>query len=278
MFVQLFSLAFLLFTCSAQQSTDLNFIEEKNHFNFQKSITAACESSNTVNCTYSVLFSTTFDSTKAFAEIFVNDQVQASAKVILKSKEDTVVVNFNVSKGDSISLNILALIHPPLYEVYNQPDAKGSVIFSSTSRTFLILNTCEGNCTYTIRKRLLSPDWVSGATITITVNNEAPIIFTGQKMDFNISKGDILLFNFNAPTDITGLSVVLYTFDKDLEWFQWYQDIFASPISLINPCGKKILPPSPFGGDLFPITDEEIDTFLQYNYSPLLWLTLTSDD
>lgn len=151
------------------------------------------------------------------------------------------------------------------------------MIRNSIIPPFYMENRCQvARCTYTISSNYDST-WPIDASVSVLVNG-VKTTFIGYDQNFEVSRGDSITFDNNGRTK-EPLSVVIK--DGNDIVFTWIQDNYASPILIDNPCTVPrpyVFPPSPFGGQLYPITNEQIQVFLaKIRSTSPIWFPLTSE-
>ena len=190
-------------------------------------------------------------------------------------------VNFEVNKGDEVVLYFDPKAGSGsdttcVYGIYDQPNGSGTALINNQFTNFNLYNPCASSCTYILKK--ISPSsWPQNANITITVNNNTTQFFNGSSISFSVNKGDSINFKFLTASGTGGNKVAIET-QTAITIFTWLQDGYFSPMTFTNPCNKIPFPPSPFSGKLYPITNEEIEAFLEDLSSPSLWVPITSPD
>lgn len=274
----LFSFVF----CYAQNSVDLSNGESEKNVT-EKAYKVVCESNNDKygTCSYSARFYrlTGGQVCKGTARITING-VGDTFTVDTSDSTGPKIVNFEVYKGDEVVLYFEPNSQSNFscsYGFYDQPNGSGTAFVTSASTSFQLYNPCSNStsCTYTLKKTS-SGTWPQNSFINITVNNGSPQTFTGTNIQFTVQIGDSILFEFFTVQGTGGMSVEIE--DSLFPIFKWFQGGYFSPMTFINPCTKVPYPPSPFGGNFYPITDQQIENFLNDISSPSIWLPITYDD
>lgn len=237
----------------------------------KKSFTADCSSleNGSGTCNYSVVFSipstSPYASYGGSATFSINGQGAPFSVDV--SSSTPFYKNFEVSKGDKIVITFEgSWPYAISFKVYNGPDGTGSVIIDSISNEFHVVNPCESTCSYNlIVSSFSSSPWPEGAHVTLTVSSDPPQTYTYQggtsPVNFSVNKGEMMYFQFTTTsTVLPDLSAMIRENGSPI--FIWYYGAYYSPMTFVNPCTKNSFP-SPFGGDLYPITAEEIEAFIE---------------
>ena len=252
---------FFLLIVKAQSSGD------QDHYNndLSKSFTAVCENSS--NCTYSLVLSTTSSSYNVDVAIFV-DTVNEFSDNIIVTNASPVTVNFNVTQGSQISISFNVPAQPPgsfvRFQLYNQADGNGQLVQDSKNLKFSVLNTCtEGSyCTLAFQ---CSRDWVPNVFAQFKINGTivATLNDTTTAQDVSFKAFDILSVEIvGNPVDIVD-NLIVAVVENQFTLF-WFSNSYFTPMLATGNCLPPSPPiPSPFGGLLIPMTQEQIDLFLK---------------
>ena len=265
----------------------------------EKAFSATCAMEGSINdpvyCTYSLIFGSFVTSGYSGNTTISINNVQKTYSIIIPSNTADYGINFKVQKGDEILITFVP--DAPVsttayaYRVYNAANIEGyssstttrngSLIIGSRARNFQVINPCTGSCTYQIQTTTLSSLWrASGVSIVVFVNGvQQTGKFDGQSnYNYNVLKGDVITYQINStnPTVASGLNAATYDIGPFVKFFEWYSNLYFTPMIVTNNC-TATFPPSPFGGVLVPVPPEALKEFLKANSAPLstLWYAIT---
>lgn len=221
-------------------------------------------------CTYSVSFLCDNGSYTGTASIQI-DGVGKPFGINVNSALPIVYYNFAVVSGDEVTIDFdpITIIDNavPYFKVYDVPNGNGTEILKSTSRTIVMPNECEGDCTF-IMSNPSTVEWVSPACAVVKVNNGRRGIFTGIPIQFNVQKGDIITIEVRLISDGISYEISNDSIVSVPVIFSWYLDSYFTPALVDNQC-NLYLPSPPFGSRLYPVLPEQLQTFLERNSAPI---------
>ena len=237
----------------------------QDHFNnnLSKSFKAVCETSS--NCTYSLVLSSTSTSYNVDVTIFV-DTVNEFSENISVTNASPVTVNFNVTQGSQISItfSVQSAGSYLRFQLYNQADGNGSLVQDSKSLKFLVSNTCTGESSCTL-EFVRSQEWVPNVSAQFKINGTIVATVNDVNMEQIVSYNafDILSVEIvGNPVDIVDNLIVAVFANQFTQY--WFSNSYFTPMIAPGNCLPPSPPiPSPFGGSLIPLTQEQIDLFLK---------------
>ena len=160
------------------------------------------------------------------------------------------------------------------FQLYNQTDGNGVVVQDSKSLKFSVFNTCTGenSCSLSLR------DLQNGHRIFwLNLKSTAPfrqrlIIWPELKL-FRFKAFDNLnCRNCGNPADIID-NLIVAVLENQFSLF-WFSNSYFTPMLATGNCLPPSPPiPSPFGGPLIPLTQEQIDLFFE-NYRNLVFYSV----
>ena len=237
----------------------------QDHFNndLSKSFTAVCE--NSINCTYSLVLSSASTSYNVDVTIFV-DTVNEFSDNISVTNASPVTVNFNVTQESQISISFT--VQPAKsymrFQLYNQADGNGQLVQDSKNLKFSVLNTCAVgiSCTLSFQR---SQNWASNVLAQFKINGTivATLNDVTMEQDVSFKAFDILSVEIvGNPVDIVD-NLIVAVVENQFTLF-WFSNSYFTPMLATGNCLPPSPPiPSPFGGPLIPLTQEQIDLFLK---------------
>ena len=262
---------------------DNSQIQVNSNENLLKSLTATCGGSET--CTFSLVLSSIIENQDYYVQvnIFV-DSDQTKSEAFQVNYGTPRIINFEVKDQSEIQIKFQFPTgrgqNAALFKVYNQPNGGGHIIQYSKSPIFLLPNNCQTpNCVYQFIGSS-SMGWPLNVFAYCKINNTLSTTLNTINSDFKllITENDILSIEIGTnPLDIPipdGLTIDVFD-ENGLPVFSWKSSSFFNPMVFPAICVPSI--PSPFGGDLSPITQEQINAFLASigaSYSTL-WYLLT---
>ena len=258
------------------KAQDSGFQENKDG-NLSKSFTAVCE--NSANCTYSLVLSSTSTSYSVDVTIFVDTTIEFTGTVSVTSSIP-VTVNFNVTQGNQIA--VVFSVQPAgsylRFQLYNQADGNGVVVQDSKSLKFSVFNTCTGenSCSLSFtRSSEWAPNILAQFKINGTVSATLDNLTRTQTLSFK-AFDNLSVEIVGNPADIID-NLIVAVLENQFSLF-WFSNSYFTPMLATGNCLPPSPPiPSPFGGPLIPLTQEQIDIFLKTigaSYSTL-WYRLT---
>lgn len=228
--------------------------------NLQKSFTGTCE--NTDVCLYSLKILT--NSTNYNVIISVDSQQQIEKSFAAMKSDEPLILNFPVTQGSIVRL-YLNVLNPGggyiYFEVYNQADGKGLMIQDSRTLSFFVPNNCQelAGCSYRFAR---STPWPANVFAKFKVNDQfvATLDDSTKNAQINFNETDILAIEIvGDPLDITD-DLSAFVYDKQDIVTTWYANSYYTPMIFLGICAPPI--PSPFGGPLILMNQEEIDAFM----------------
>ena len=230
--------------------------------NLLKSFTATCQDPETT-CTYSFVLSNTNSTGSIEAQVIVlinSQEVFNNTYTVDGLTSQT--ANFEIKHDSMVALYILPneKYTYMLLSVYDKADGQGRLVIDSKQLRFLVPNSCtEQGCGFTFQR---SKPWSPNVTAEFKVNGVtvATLDESTSNAEIPFNRGDILSIHIlGKPEDIADEFFVDVNSGGEV-YFEWYANSYFRPMYFPAFCYPPI--PSPFGGRLRPLTQEQIDVFL----------------
>lgn len=230
--------------------------------NLLKSFTATCADSGT-NCTYSFVLSNTNStgSIEARVIVLVNSQ-QVFNNTYTVDGLTSQTANFEIKHDSMVSVYILPNEQYTymLLSVYDKADGQGRLVIDSKQLKFLVPNSCtEQGCELTFQR---SKPWSPNVKAEFKVNGitVATLDESTSNAEVLFNRGDILSVHIlGEPEDIAD-EFFVYAYSEGTVYFEWYANSYFRPMYFPTFCYPPM--PSPFGGRLRPLNQEQVDLFL----------------
>ena len=273
-----------------------SLVQSEDGSGLEKAFSATCAMEGSINdpvyCTYSLIFGS-FETTGYSGNTTISiNNVQKTYSIIIPDKTTEYGINFKVQKGDEILITFVP--DAPVsttayaYRVYNAANIEGyssstttrngSLIIGSRSRNFQVINPCTSSCNYGISTSAPSTWQGTGVSIEVFVNGVQTGQFSGNFYSYNVVKGDVITYQVKtlSPSVPAGLSASTSDLAASVKVFDWYSNLYFTPMIVTNNC-TATFPPSPFGGILVPVPPEALKEFLKANSASLstLWYAIT---
>lgn len=237
-----------------------------NNADLLKSFTASCKTANT--CTYSAVLLSTNSSVSYTADVVVTvGSMEQPAVTVNVDYINPGLVNFEVKDKTPISVNFT--IQPPTeydvqFLIFNQADGDGDLILDSQSLQFLVMNPCTGTgCTLQFGRS--ATDWPTTLSAILKINDVVTrILNSTNPISYIVTFSDSDLLSMEISGDTTNLpdglrAGILF---NGAPIIQWFSNGYFTPMVFPGICAPQPIPtPSPFGGPLVPLTQEEINAF-----------------
>ena len=267
----LFLSVFFLVVVKAQELEIRNNLStnlSKSHFStdLSKSFTSTCDNSN--SCVYSAVFFTTNITTSYTAYVVITVGTRDKPTVTVNvNYTNPAIINFEVK--DKASMSVYFQIAPPTeynaqVRICSKADGKGREIQNSQNLEFPVKNWCVGTgCILTFGRSII-PDWPDLLAAQLKINDDVKSVLNATlppSVDVTFDEGDALSIEITGDTNNlpNGLTVgILFDGSPITEWIS---NAYYRPLVFTGVCASPQLP-SPFGGPLIPLNQEEIDAFL----------------
>jgi hypothetical protein len=179
-------------------------------------------------------------------------------------------IDFVAAPGDTLSVYLVEFGSPNFsYVIYNGANGQGSKIYDSTSTTFTPLNTCtSGTCIWSI----YGASSFRTNTANVYVNNMLVLSdYDGNaNQEFNVNVNDSIRIVFDY---VSGVSYYFLSYNEG-SYNYWQYDAFGQNTFVYNPVPN--VSRSPFGGQLYPITNEQSSAFaITIGAGNSTWIPLT---
>ena len=244
-------------------------IQGNSNGSLLKNFKANCQT--TENCLYSITLSTSGSSYSLVLTIVVDSNIVSVQTLSVKSSEPATAY-FQVSTDSIISISFDQVSSASSSMLFTLKDNAGNTIIDSKSRQFIVPNECRSSeCSLTYSRTGV---WKENVVADLKVNNQL-VAELGKNypnpITFNVVQGDLVTIEIVTdplePIIDDGLTVSVQFGPVTL--LTWYSNYYFSP--MVAPsvgCSNPPPPPppnptgSPFGGLLYPITQEQIKEFL----------------
>ena len=264
-------------------------IGNENGGNVEKSFTADCAANgdNATYCTYSLVIVNLYNTLTGTARIQVNGDGEAFQFQIAHpniffmtnfkvQKGDRVLIQFEVTSSSIYGYVVLDQANAEGYYGYEELlNLKGNIIFVSNDSPIYLINECQSQCAYEIRKT--SENWNRNVKIQVYVNEVLQNgTFSGDPYTYSVKKGDSIKYSHTGNSLFEGLSVE--TIDLATPWksvSNWKLEFYYSPVALPNYCQKTFDKSSPFGGLWHLLTPAQIELFAEENSGSAPWYLIT---
>jgi hypothetical protein len=209
---------------------------------------------------YSIqFFSTTVQGTSF--QIALNG-VAGSTITVPETSPNSPWISFDAAEGDVLSVRILSLTEEAylgfFYVINNQADGAGTQIYDSKTTTFTPVNTCPENeiCNYVIYG-----DRFDGSLANFYVNNVLVLQnydgTTRENLNIAADASIRVVFTYGGVGDD-----IYYYFNNQRipgDYNFWAYNAFGTNTIIPNTAINPDRPP--FGGQYYPITNEEASSF-----------------
>ena len=223
--------------------------------------TATCDFSS--NCTYSVVLSATVPSTSYNAKVYIlfDSEIQNVTRVSV-DYENPQIFDFNVMDKSEMNVLVIPDIDPApfmLFRLYNRAGGKGKMLQDSKSREFVVSNLCQGQgCIYNFYNYSVIPANVY-AYFKINGTTAATLNTATTNLNVPVNIYDILSIAIEGDISISDSVIIFVDYDSR-QIAAWVSNGYYTPFVFPGICLPPI--PSPFGGCLHPVDEEEINLFL----------------
>ena len=246
-------------------------IQENSSNHLSKSFKAHCKTAET-SCNYLLVATTSGTSFGVTITIFVDSTSVFSGPYTVTNSEPA-TISFSVTDGSTISINFDIVSTPSSAMLFTLFDNEMTPVADSQQLEFPVGNSClSTTCSVTFARTMLG--WPSNLAAKFYINETlaAEVNDTANNIIFNIAQYDVLKMKIvldpSTPAIPDGLFAGVLSGGFPL--IMWYSNYYFTPMVLNNAiCSNNPPPPpppnptgSPFGGLLYPITQEEIIAFL----------------
>ena len=258
----IFGLLFLVFVSAENLE-----IQSSLSTDVSKSFTATCDGSNV--CMYSVVLSSINVTVTYSSKVSVIvGGVEELAVIVTVDYANPAIINFEVT--DKAPINVLFDMgyadgdgKYTLIQIFNKADGRGNLILDSKSLQILLQNTCPGQgCTLLFGRS--TNGWPNTLAALFKINGTTTATLNAINSTANVlfNEGDILTVELDGITTNLPDNLIVFA-SSQYSGFSWFLNVYYTPMVFPGVCAPSPIPiPSPFGGPLIPVTQEEIDAFL----------------
>ena len=245
-------------------------IQVNSNNNLSKSFTAHCQTAET--CNYVFIASTTGQAYEVGLSIYVNMSPVSTGSYSVTSLTSA-TISFPVSDGSNIMITVDEIDKASSDMLLTLYDNFGNVVADSKQLEFTVKNFClDVTCEVSLERTPIG--WPTNLAAKLYINETVVAEVnssTSNSVNFNFKPYDILKMKIvhdpSTPAIPDGFEAGVYFGSDALSL--WRSNLYYTPMVLNSASCSNLPPPpppnptgSPFGGLLYPITQEQIKEFL----------------
>lgn len=244
-------------------------IQKNSSSHLSKSFTAQCQTAET--CNYLLVASTSGASFGVTITIYIDTTLAFSGTYTVTNSQPA-TISFPVESGKTITINYASVTTPSNAMLFTLFDDEMNPVADSQQLEFPAANYCVSTTCAVLFSR--TPiGWPTNLAVKFYINEAlaAEVNTTANFINLDIAQYDVLKMKIvldpSTPAIPDGLFAGVLAGANPL--IMWYSNYYFTPMILNNTTCSNTPPPpppnptgSPFGGLLYPITQQEINEFL----------------